>query len=379
MLSYWEQTSFINYDYIIAGSGIVGLSTAISLKEQQPKAKIAILERGIFPTGASTKNAGFACIGSLTEILADLKTNPTEQVTTILEMRHNGLKKLRKRLGDNNIGYQNNGSYELINQQQLHLLNKLDEINQLLKPILKRNPFQHANNNIKTFGFNQQHVKAMIKNNFEGQLDTGKLMTTLLQYAQKKGINIINGANITHFEEQNQNNINITIQQNNPTTQITFNAKKLIICTNAFTKNLINNIDLYPGRGQVLITNKIPNLKWKGIFHFDEGYYYFRNVENRILFGGGRNLDFQTETTTTFDTNQKIITKLTQLLKEIIIPNQNFSIDMTWSGIMAFGPQKMPYIAQHSPTIIYGVKLSGMGIAIGTIVGEMLAQLTLNN
>jgi len=73
-LSYWEiQTWLSNVDYTIIGSGIVGLNCALQLKKRFPKAKIVILEKGILPQGASTKNAGFACFGSLSEIIDDLK------------------------------------------------------------------------------------------------------------------------------------------------------------------------------------------------------------------------------------------------------------------------------------------------------------------
>jgi glycine/D-amino acid oxidase-like deaminating enzyme len=59
--SYWEKKHlFFDYDLIVIGSGIVGLSTAISFKEKNKKAKILILEKGILPNGASLKNAGFA-------------------------------------------------------------------------------------------------------------------------------------------------------------------------------------------------------------------------------------------------------------------------------------------------------------------------------
>ena len=61
-LSYWEKESFFsNYDAIVIGSGIVGLNAAIHLKKTAPSLKIVILEKGFLPTGASTKNAGFAC------------------------------------------------------------------------------------------------------------------------------------------------------------------------------------------------------------------------------------------------------------------------------------------------------------------------------
>ena len=79
-LSYWEIKSwFTNIDYTIVGSGIVGLSCALHLKERFPKAKILVLEKGTLPQGASTKNAGFACFGSLSEILDDLITHSEEK------------------------------------------------------------------------------------------------------------------------------------------------------------------------------------------------------------------------------------------------------------------------------------------------------------
>ena len=75
-LSYWEQKEWLqNIDFTIVGSGIVGLSTAVFLKKRFPKSKILVLEKGILPQGASTKNAGFACFGSLSEILEDLKSH----------------------------------------------------------------------------------------------------------------------------------------------------------------------------------------------------------------------------------------------------------------------------------------------------------------
>ena len=59
-LSYWEQKQwFKNIDFSIVGSGIVGLSTALFLKQRFPTSNIIILEKGILPQGASTKNAGF--------------------------------------------------------------------------------------------------------------------------------------------------------------------------------------------------------------------------------------------------------------------------------------------------------------------------------
>jgi L-2-hydroxyglutarate oxidase LhgO len=87
--SYWEQSSFFNYDAIIIGSGIVGLIAAIHLKKSSPNLNIAVLERGFLPSGASTKNAGFACFGSVSELIEQEKNKycrrPTENYRKTLE------------------------------------------------------------------------------------------------------------------------------------------------------------------------------------------------------------------------------------------------------------------------------------------------------
>jgi len=72
MLSFWEKdTWFSNIDVCIIGSGIVGLSTALHLKTAAPALKILVLERGILPSGASKKKAGFVFFGSLSGVLSN--------------------------------------------------------------------------------------------------------------------------------------------------------------------------------------------------------------------------------------------------------------------------------------------------------------------
>ena len=41
-----------------------------------------------------------------------------------------------------------------------------------------------------------------------------------------------------------------------------------------------------------------------------EGYYYFRNIGNRILFGGGRHLDFDKEFAADMALNESIQNEL---------------------------------------------------------------------
>ena len=79
--SYWENEQFfLNNDLLIIGSGIVGLSTALFYKKKNPKANVLILERSSIPSGASTRNAGFACYGSLGELSDNLKSHKLEEL-----------------------------------------------------------------------------------------------------------------------------------------------------------------------------------------------------------------------------------------------------------------------------------------------------------
>lgn len=366
--SFWEQDSwFTNIDYTIIGSGITGLNCALSLKVRFPGAKVLVIERGLLPNGASTKNAGFACFGSLSEILDDLNTHSEQEVMELVEKRVKGLELLRKNLGDSNIDFQLNGGYELFSQKDVVLFeecaSKMKEINSLLKPIFKEDVFSIRNNE---FGF-ENIQQNLIFNRFEGQLHTGKMMSTLLQKVQTSGVRILNNTSVTAFSETNS-----SVEIN--TENFSFKTNKLLIATNGFASQL-GLPEVKPARAQVLITKPIENLDLKGTFHLDKGYYYFRNVNDRILFGGGRNLDFKAEETTELELTELIQNKLGELLRSTILPNKDFSIDQRWSGIMGVGSQKNPIVQQVSENVFCGVRLGGMGVAIGSRVGQELADL----
>jgi glycine/D-amino acid oxidase-like deaminating enzyme len=152
-----------------------------------------------------------------------------------------------------------------------------------------------------------------------------------------------------------------------------FSTNKLIFTTNAFPPKGMDHIA--PGRGQVLITKPIKGLEIKGCFHFDEGYYYFRNVEDRILFGGGRNIDFEKEASNEFEINEKIQQDLVEKLKAIILPETPFEIEMQWSGIMAFSDNRLPRIEQIDEHVFYAMNCNGMGVSLSPITAEEIAQI----
>jgi len=159
MVSIWEkETFFAPQDVIIIGSGFVGLWSAFYLKKKNPELKITIIESGLIPTGASTRNAGFACFGSLSEIIYDAKTMGTEKMLQLVEMRFKGLERITKYFSENDIDFSLCGGYELYDSSDSvttdQLIHNIEYVNSILKPITKsKKTYKLADNKIDSMQF----------------------------------------------------------------------------------------------------------------------------------------------------------------------------------------------------------------------------------
>lgn len=372
MISIWEKDQLAAYDFVIAGGGTTGLSTAIALLEAWPRPRVLVVEKGMLPSGASTKNAGFACFGSLTELLDDLTRMPESQMLELVQMRWDGLKLLRRRFGDHFLDYEPIGGYELLNESQLPALDRLASTNAMLRPIFDQDVFALHNSLIRPIGFGSQ-AKALVFNQLEGMLHPGKMIKAMQQMAASLGAQLMSGTTLTHFEGQRAK----LSAANQPDLSIRFG--QLILCTNAFTDPLLGTDTAKPGRGMVIATEPIPGLRFRGAFHLEAGYYYFRSWQGRVLLGGGRHLDFAGEQTLEPGTNPLILSNLERLLRDLILPDTPYQIAQQWSGVMAFGQDKMPIIRRINEHTLAGYRLGGMGIAIGPRLGQMLAQMALGD
>lgn len=372
-ISIWEKESFYApKDVIIIGSGLVGLWSAYYLKKQNPRCSVAIVDRGIIPTGASTRNAGFACFGSVTELQEDFNKLGEDKTLELVSMRYQGLQRMRKILDEKLIDFELCGGYELIaadnDPGQEALEEQIAAMNKKLKQAIKTSQtFKLSDKKISEFGF--QHVAHLLENKLEGYLHSGKLCQALLQLVQSMGVIVFNGVEITHFEKIVDKMVLYTKQQ------LRFTTSKILVCTNAFAKELLPALDIIPARGQVLVTSTIYGLKLNGTFHYDEGYYYFRNIGNRVLLGGARNKAFEEERTTEMNTTDTIQKELEHFLAHYILPGKEYAITDRWSGIMGMGSEKMPILQEVSPQVYCAVRMSGMGVALAPVIGEKVAEM----
>ncbi|SMO96543.1 NAD(P)/FAD-dependent oxidoreductase [Gracilimonas mengyeensis] len=360
-LSYWEKELYQQkYDLIVVGGGLTGQSAALFYKKNNPHAKVLVIDRGFFPLGASTRNAGFACFGSVTEHMSDLKIEDEEKIVDRIRRRINGLKLLRQTLGDEAIDYQEPGSYEIFTDEETYseAISYLDTCNALLR---QASDIQ----DVYSKSTYQEFPAITIKR--EGCLHPGKMMKSLYQKNLSSGVEF---RWQTPVQKIHSDDGKIELENG-----INLSGSTVVVATNAFTSKLLPEVEIKPGRGYVFVTKPIPELKWQGTFHYDRGYYYFRNVDqNRLLLGGARSLDIDGETTTKFGVNDLIKNHLLEFTNDVLKLPSDWEIETEWSGIMGFTQTKSPLLRAISDRCLVVAGLSGMGVALGMQLGKEAAE-----
>lgn len=363
--SFWEKQSLTSpADVTILGSGIVGISTAISVKSARPDLRVKVIDKACVSFGASTKNAGFACFGSVSELLDDIKAMGEEDCAKIVEMRWKGLQLLRSRIPDEVMEYQSCGGLEVFNSDTpafaYSCFEHIDYCNKFIEQTLG---LKNCYSKIANTDFRYFHPE-MIFNQYEGSLNPVRMIQALTELARKIGVEFVHGLDVSCIQSADKKLI--------CRGDVEIPYKVLCVCTNGFTRQLFEEIEVVPARNQVLITRPIPDLKLNGCFHYDRGYFYFRNYEGRILLGGARNVDFQNEFTMEPGTTPVIQSALEHFLDKIY-PGASSMIEHRWSGTLGVGFSKNPICRWQDEYILVGVRLGGMGVAIGSWLGEKLS------
>lgn len=362
--SFWETESFnTSYDLIVIGAGIVGLSSALFYRQHQPDAHILVIDKGTIPEGASTRNAGFACVGSITEHVADMQKETEDNIKKRLQRRYSGLQQLRQTLGDEAIGYDNCGGYELFVSKDAfeEAREYIPQFNSWLNELVDEE---------EVYIPRELNGYKVIHNKLEGALHPGKMMQNLVKKVEDENIKLQWNTAAKEIEEKG-----FVLLENGHRLQ----AEQVLVASNGFTKSLLPDIPIKPARGFVMVSEPWPSNPWIGTFNHDRGYIYFRNIRDRLLLGGGRNIAIEEETLDQFGTNASVKTYLQNFARETLGVPGDLSFEHEWSGIMGFTSSKTPVVKRVDDNCIVAAGLSGMGIAIGMDVGKRSAEILNSN
>jgi len=368
MYSYWERNHwFDKVDYCIVGAGYVGLLTAIYLSEKYPEKNLALVDAYAIPQGASTKNAGFTCFGSVGELSDDLGHMSEEELVELIRMRYQGLQQLEETIPAASYDYINCGGQEVFTSRLEfeQVASKFEKANSLMEQAM-------GVSDVFEFGklqFSTKLHRQVIENRYEGQLNPVKLFKALMAKARSQGVQIYTGFKVSAWNRLEDVQYDIMFEGGMKMT-----SHELIFTTNAFTKTLLSDLDILPKRNQVLVSKPMDLQKLNGTFHHDKGYVYFRNVgQDRLLIGGARNKDAEMESTSVFAPNEKIIEHLVKFAKRYL--NDSFVPDFSWSGIIATGKNKFPIIKKSTAGPYIAARLGGMGVATGSQVARCIVDL----
>jgi glycine/D-amino acid oxidase-like deaminating enzyme len=280
--------------------------------------------------------------------------------------RYRGLSELKSLLGSNEIEFNGCGGIEIFkSKSDLDFYSeKLTKWNNLFLSEFKADVYSIKKaNNFRGL----KNIAGAIMNEFEGSLNTGKMIAQMRLKALSLGVEIYNGVNVLGFSHS-ASGVEINSSAG------TWRAEQVIFCVNAFANNFGFQFDIQPKRNQVIVSKEM-NHYLEATYHAERGYIYFRPIGKRILIGGMRHLFPQTENTINFGNTDEVITALSDYASEVVVSDDNFEIDMQWSGIIAMGTIKKPIVERINSRIGIAVRMGGMGVAIGTSVGREISTL----
>lgn len=365
MFSYWEKKYWYKkYDIVIVGSGLVGLNSAILLKSKFPDSSIAVIDRSNIPFGASTRNAGFACFGTLGELISDRENQSDEEIIETIRMRWEGLNTIKATFSDKSIAFRKCGGYELLDSKEQFdaYLSQLDHINKLIAEATRVEGIIHSSK-LSTPG---DFYSSVFYNAHEGKLNPVLMVQELIKKCKISDVEIISGFDLKDFLHGKEYVLEST-------SGMQINCDKLIFCTNAFTKRFFPDEDIVPARNHVVVTEKIKDKIWGDCYHYNQGYVYFRELDGRLLLGGGRHIALESEATDSFDKNAEIEDYLKSFLSRLGL--YGVGIEYEWRGIIATGQSKYPIIKRVDDDLYVAARLGGMGVATGAGVARALCEM----
>lgn len=369
MHSYWQKEYLLpQADVTIIGAGLTGLFSAYFLSQKFKDAHIRILERGVVPDGASARNAGFACFGSPSELLDDAEAEGWDATLKRVQDRKSGLNQLVEICGQESIDYRPEDGFEVFTSAQAELFTRcreqLSELNQKVSEVLGFEPYEIAQ--ITDFPFS--NIEGVIRIRGEASLNSAKVLQQLLDLVRANGVEM-------HFNQDVQSYKPVDGGFDLFTAGRQWFSRKLVFATNAFSSDFFKSEDFVPGRGQILLSQPLPHFKLSGSYHIERGYFYLRQVNDRLMLGGGRHLHPEVEKTTSLELNAKIQTALEDLLRRLL-PDLELKIEQRWAGIMAFGSdnQKEPILKEMPDGSWLAARLGGMGIAMSSHLARSLSQ-----
>jgi len=371
--SYWLDRTYRsdkkNYDVVIVGAGISGLSTAYWLNKEDPSLKVAIVEKHRIGFGASGRNAGFITCGSVEHFNRLISKHGLQEAVDIWKFAETNLKLLQEHIIQENgkeIEFAKRGAYSLAAQD-----NEFKELQNVAKTM------RELNIPVETYSSTEVEKNVGAKNFVGGikYLDDAETNPVLLLELMRSKIkaDVFEGTE-AHRYEQTAEGTRILKTDNGD-----FETSMIIYCLNGYSPNLHPYFDdkIYPTRAQILMMEKAPAFM-DGPCYANFYLDYFRQMPNgALLIGGFRQLEKTTEVGYSDHITPVIQNALHDFVKEHLPALRDKKVTHRWSGIMGFSRDGQPMIGAlpEDNQVYFAGGYTGHGIGLAFNTGKSLVDM----
>jgi hypothetical protein len=307
-------------------------------------------------------------------LLRDIQTHGSAVVEDLLRFKISGASILLNYLKKTNLIYHKSIGYEYFSSE----IPEPDNLDDHLKLL---NGLMHAAGGPAGYFVRQNSApnvclprasdSSWVRMKWEGQIHPAAAVARLRLQFQNLGGVISTHHNIDSLEVEPSG---VRLQSE----LATIHARQVLLATNAFVSRLLPEIKVDAHRAQVMITEPLGKMPFRGNVHFREGYMYARDVGQRLLIGGGRFLDFQGEKTNRLGTTDQIQAYLREQLSSLTgIHIDELRVADQWSGIMGFTPARLLPILEvtNHGMMVVAAGMNGMGTALGPYIGKKAAEM----
>lgn len=335
---------------IVLGGGVTGCACALRLA--QAGVCVRLHEARQIAGGASGRNGGFALRGvSLPYDLA-VRRLGREPARTLMGLTEVGLELLESLAGD---AFRRTGSLRLAKDEP------------------ERQALRAELDALRTDGFAVEWVndlsppldalyRGAILHPTDGALQPARWVRRLAALAAEAGAEIVERSPLDLATAEHE-------------------ADAVVMATDGFTAALVPELAelVRPMRGQVLITEPLPERRYARPHYARGGYDYWQQLpDGRLVLGGRRDASFATESTDVEVTTPVVQAALETLARELA--GREVAVTHRWAGIWGATPDGLPLagrIPGRRRAWIAG-GYSGHGNVLGLVCGGLVADALLD-
>lgn len=350
------------FDIVIIGGGVAGLSSAYWILKENQNLKVALVEKGEIGDGATGRNAGFITCGSVEHFNRLVTKHGMDEAKEIWKFSEENLNLLKSHIiegHESELDFENLGSFSLASTQS-----EMDELKK------SSSIMSDLGINVETLSESSIVERLSAKGFVGGIKYTDDASIHPLKLLGRIKDIILKDENFSLYE----NSEVFSIDQDGESKRVKtksgeFTSSIVIMATNGYSPLLHDFFKdkIYPTRGQILSTSSVERFM-EGPCYANFVLDYFRQLPSgELVIGGFRQLQKDAEIGYSDETSDVIQNALEHFIGEHLPKLDKVKITHRWSGIMGFSVDGQPMVGAI-PTdqqlyFIGGFTAHGLGLA----------------